>query len=123
MRGGPVAMATGRTLRSEHPHSGLWPIVLGDVSEQVVDQLTWRVEFLAGDRPGIPDLDDIPLAPELFVLDTMEFIGERPPEDARGAFDLAVQHYAYCPELMDNLAPAIGALAATDFGRHWWLKW
>lgn len=56
-------------------------------------------------------------------LDTMECIVERPPEDARGAFDRAVQHYAYCPELMDNLAPAIGALAATDFGRHWWLKW
>ena len=46
-----------------------------------------------------------------------------PPDDARGAFELAVQHYAYCPALMDNLAPAMGALAATLFGRHWFFDW
>ena len=44
-------------------------------------------------------------------------------EDARAAFELAVQHYAYCPALMDNLAPAMGALAATLFGRHWIFDW
>lgn len=47
----------------------------------------------------------------------------RPPTDARGAFELAVQHYAYCPALMDNLVPAMGALAATLLGRHWYFDW
>ena len=56
-------------------------------------------------------------------LEQLECLVERPPTDARGAFELAVQHYAYCPALMDNLAPAIGALAATLFGRHWLFDW
>ncbi len=56
-------------------------------------------------------------------LERLECLVERPPADARGAFELAVQHYAYCPALMDNLAPAMGALAATLFGRHWLLDW
>jgi hypothetical protein len=46
----------------------------------------------------------------------------RPPDDARSAFELAVQHY-YCPQLMDNLVPAMGALAATLFGRYWIFDW
>jgi hypothetical protein len=53
----------------------------------------------------------------------LECLVERPPDDARSAFELAVQHYAYCPELMDNLVPAMGALAATLFGRHWLFDW
>lgn len=222
--GGPAALATWRALRDRHGETGLWPVILGDVSDLVVDQLTWRVEFEAQERPGIPDPADVPLAPELFVewigdpatdeyladvprhlaklqadedairarlatrrdedavralagehvhmalipaaggwevpallawpgaekiglggaehlavltfwsdlygaelvslgIDTMECLAERPPEDARAAFDLAVQHYAYCPQLMDNLVPAIGGLAATLFGRHWWFNW
>ncbi len=56
-------------------------------------------------------------------LERMECLVGRPPEDARAAFELAVQHYAYCPELMDNLVPAMGALAATLFGRHWLFDW
>jgi hypothetical protein len=56
-------------------------------------------------------------------LERLECLVERPPGDARGAFELAVQHYAYCPALMDNLAPAMGALAATLFGRHWLFDW
>lgn len=56
-------------------------------------------------------------------LERMECLVARPPDDARSAFELAVQHYAYCPALMDNLAPAIGALAATLFGRHWLFDW
>jgi hypothetical protein len=56
-------------------------------------------------------------------LERLECLVERPPTDARSAFELAVQHYAYCPALMDNLAPAMGALAATLFGRHWLLDW
>lgn len=56
-------------------------------------------------------------------LERMECLVDRPPDDARSAFELAVQHYAYCPELMDNLVPAIGALAATLFGRHWLFDW
>lgn len=56
-------------------------------------------------------------------LERMELLVERPPEDARSAFELAVQHYAYCPALMDHLAPAIGTLAATMFGRHWLFDW
>jgi hypothetical protein len=56
-------------------------------------------------------------------LEQLELLVERPPEDARGAFELAVQHYAYCPPLMDNLVPAIGALAATLLGRHWLFDW
>jgi hypothetical protein len=56
-------------------------------------------------------------------LERMELLVERPPTEARGAFELAVQQYAYCPDLMDNLAPAIGALAATLFGRHWLFDW
>ncbi len=55
--------------------------------------------------------------------DTLECLVSQPPRDARGAFELAVQHYAYCPALMDNLAPAMGALAATLFGRHWIFDW
>lgn len=56
-------------------------------------------------------------------LDQLELLVDHPPEDARSAFELAVQHYAYCPALMDNLAPAMGALAATLFGRHWLFDW
>lgn len=56
-------------------------------------------------------------------LESMELLVEHPPTDARGAFELAVQHYAYCPALMDNLAPAMGALAATLLGRHWLFDW
>jgi hypothetical protein len=56
-------------------------------------------------------------------LEQLELLVERPPDDPRGAFELAVQHYAYCPALMDNLAPAMGALAATLFGRHWLFDW
>ena len=56
-------------------------------------------------------------------LERMECLVARPPEDARAAFELAVQQYAYCPELMDNLVPAMGALAATLFGRHWLFDW
>lgn len=56
-------------------------------------------------------------------LERLELLVERPPDAARGAFELAVQHYAYCPALMDNLAPAMGALAATLFGRHWLFDW
>ncbi len=56
-------------------------------------------------------------------LDRLECLVADPPQDARGAFELAVQHYAYCPALMDNLAPAMGALAATLFGRHWYFDW
>lgn len=56
-------------------------------------------------------------------LEQLECLVARPPEDARGAFELAVQHYAYCPDLMDNLVPALGALAATLFGRHWLFDW
>lgn len=62
---------------------------------------------------------------ELVALDLerMELLVEEPAPDARSAFELAVQHYAYCPALMDNLAPAMGALAATLFGRHWLFDW
>lgn len=56
-------------------------------------------------------------------LERLELLVARPPEDARGAFELAVQHYTYCPSLMDNLVPALGALAATLFGRHWVFDW
>ena len=56
-------------------------------------------------------------------LETMELLVARPPTDARDAFELAVQQYAYCPALMDNLAPAMGALAATLLGRHWYFDW
>jgi hypothetical protein len=56
-------------------------------------------------------------------LDQLECLVSDHPTDARGAFELAVQHYAYCPALMDNLAPAMGALAATLFGRHWYFDW
>ncbi|MFN8018794.1 MAG: DUF4253 domain-containing protein [Acidimicrobiales bacterium] len=56
-------------------------------------------------------------------LERMECLVERPPAEARDVFELAVQHYAYCPALMDNLAPALGALAATLYGRHWLFDW
>ena len=56
-------------------------------------------------------------------LERMELLVSHPPEDARAAFELAVQHYAYCPALMDNLVPAMGALAAILFGRHWLFDW
>ncbi|MCU1352476.1 MAG: hypothetical protein JWM05_1685 [Acidimicrobiales bacterium] len=222
--GGASALAAWRALRERHARNGLWPILLGPVDDLVVDQLTWRVQVLADDRPGIARISEVTPAPELFVrwlgdpagddylsdvprhlaklqadevairdrldarpdeaalhcvqgstvqlalvpaaggwevptllawsgaeknghggpehlavlhfwreaygaelvglgLDTLELIVERPPTDARGAFDLAVQQYAYCPELMDNLAPAMGALAATLLGRHWLLDW
>lgn len=221
--GGAAALATWEALRQRHPRTGLWPVILG-ADPQVVDQLTWRVEILAADRPGIPVLDAVPAAPDLFVrwmgdpaaddylndvprhlakleadedairdrlaarpdaeavralagaevtlalvpaaegwevpallawagaehldidggdhlsvlhfwheaygadlvalgLETMECLVGRPPTDARGAFELAVQQYAYCPALMDNLVPAIGGLAATLFGRHWYFDW
>lgn len=56
-------------------------------------------------------------------LEQLECLVGNGPEDARAAFELAVQHYAYCPALMDNLAPAMGALAATLFGRTWFFDW
>ena len=221
--GGAAALATWRALRDRHPRTGLWPVLLGS-DPQVADQLTWRLDLLARDAPGIPNIDDVPPAPELFVewmgdpatddylndvprhlaklsedsaaiaarlqgrpdedavlalagaqvqialvpaghgwevpallawsgaerdhiggpehlsvlqfwhdtydaelvalgLERMELLVARPPEDARAAFELAVQQYAYCPALMDNLVPAIGALAATLFGRHWIFDW
>lgn len=221
--GGATALATWRALKDRHPRTGLWPILLGS-DPQVIDQLTWRLEMLNRNKPGIPDVEDAPSAPELFVqwmgdpgddeylsdvprhlakleqdsdairakltarpdeaavralagdtvsialipavggwevpallawsgaerddiggpehlsvlhfwhdvysadlvsigLESMECLVGRPPDDARSAFELAVQHYAYCPELMDNLAPAMGALAATLFGRHWLFDW
>lgn len=221
--GGAGALETWTALRDRHPRTGLWPIVLGG-DPQVVDQLTWRLDMLARDAPGIPSPDAVPPAPELFVewmgdpaqddylndvprhlarlsddadniaarvagradadavqalrspvvqvalvpaghgwevpallawsgaerdhiggpehlsvlqfwhqhygadlvalgLERMELLVEHPPDDARSAFELAVQHYAYCPALMDNLVPAIGALAATLFGRHWLFDW
>ncbi|CAN5649087.1 hypothetical protein BH10ACT1_BH10ACT1_07630 [soil metagenome] len=221
--GGELALGTWDALRQRHPRTGLWPVVLG-ADPAVIDQLTWRVDIMAEQRPGIPLLDDVPPAPELFVewmgdpaaddylndvprhlakleadqdairerlssrpdheavralagstvqialvpatagwevpallawsgaerddirgpehlsvlqhwhgvyganlvsmgMDTLELLVTRPPTDARGAFELAVQQYAYCPELMDNLVPAIGALAATMFGRHWFFDW
>ena len=221
--GGATALETWDGLRQRHPRNGLWPVILG--SDLVaIDQLTWRVNILAEQLPGIPLLDDVTPAPELFVdwlgdpaqdgylndvprhlakleadqdqiraqlsarpdveairvldspqvylalvpategwevpallawsgaerggiggaehlsvlhfwhqsygadlvamgLDTLEFLAAQPPQDARSAFELAVQHYAYCPALMDNLAPAMGALAATLFGRHWLFDW
>lgn len=221
--GGTTALETWEALRDRHPRTGLWPVVLG-ADLQVIDQLTWRLDTLARDAPGIPVLDDVPAAPELFVewmgdpseddylndvprhlaklvadqdkiraqlsarpdaeavraiagervqialvpaaagwevpalvawsgaerdeiggaehlsvlsfwhqsygadlvslgLETLECLVARPPGDARAAFELAVQQYAYCPALMDNLAPAMGALAATLFGRHWIFDW
>ncbi|QXC61508.1 DUF4253 domain-containing protein [Aquihabitans sp. G128] len=221
--GGETALATWEALRQRHARTGLWPVLLG-ADRAVVDQLTWRVGILAEQRPGIPLLDHVPPAPELFVewmgdpatddylndvprhlaklevdqdairerlsarpdaeavravagddvvialvpaaagwevpallawsgaerddiggpehlsvlhywhevygadlvalgMDQLECLVTRPPADARGAFELAVQHYAYCPALMDNLVPAMGALAATLFGRHWFFDW
>jgi hypothetical protein len=221
--GGPAALDAWSALRDRHPRTGLWPIVLGP-DRQTADQLTWRLDLLARDRPGIPTLDQVTPAPELFVewmgdpaeddylndvprhlakleqdeqairarmatrsdadaiqalngsvthlalipatagwevpallawagaerdgidgsqhlsvlhfwheqngaelvslgLERMELLATDPPDDARSAFGLAVQHYAYCPELMDNLVPAMGALAATLFGRHWLFDW
>ena len=221
--GGASALETWRQLRERHPRTGLWPILLGD-DPQTIDQLTWRLEMLARSRPGIPDVEDVPPAQELFVqwmgnpaeddylndvprhlaklendaqairarlterpdeaavkaisgspvtialvpalggwevpallawsgaerldiggpehlsvlhfwhdvydadlvslgLESMECLVGRAPDDARAAFELAVQQYAYCPALMDNLVPAIGALAATLFGRHWIFDW
>jgi hypothetical protein len=221
--GGAEALSIWRALRERHDRTGLWPIVLGS-DAQVVDQLTWRLDSLARSRPGIPEVEDAPSAPDLFVewmgnpaeddylndvprhlaklehdagairqrlterpdeaavqaiagptvtialvpanggwevpallawagaeaneidgpehlavlhfwhevyaadlvslgLERMECLVGGPPEDARGAFELAVQHYAYCPQLMDNLVPAMGALAATLFGRHWVFDW
>lgn len=221
--GGEAALQTWDALRQRHPRTGLWPVILGD-DPATVDQLTWRVEILASDRPGIPVIDAVDPAPDLFLrwmgnpaeddylndvpshlakleadeaairerlasrrdadavratsgqhvqialvpaaagwevpallawagaerlditgadhlsvlhfwhevygadllslgMERMECLVARPPDDARGAFELAVQQYAYCPNLMDNLVPAIGALAATLFGRHWYFDW
>lgn len=221
--GGPDALATWRALRDRHERSGLWPVLLGS-DPMVADQLTWRLDMMARDAPGIPEVADVTPAPELFEewmgdpaqddylndvprhlarleadadairarlterpdeaavqslagspvqvalvpaaggwevpallawagaerddiggadhlsvlsfwheqygadlvaigLERMELLVARPPEDARSAFGLAVQQYAYCPALMDNLVPALGALAATLFGRHWLLDW
>jgi hypothetical protein len=223
VEGGEVALDTWSALRDRHPRTGLWPVVLGP-DRPAADQLTWRLDLLARDRPGIPILDDMTPAPELFMewmgdpaeddylndvprhlaklehdaqairsrmatrpdadaiqavrgdvthlalvpaaagwevpallawagaesdgidggqhlsvlhfwheqngadlvslgLERMELLAANPPADARSAFGLAVQHYAYCPELMDNLVPAMGALAATLFGRHWLFDW
>lgn len=221
--GGPEALETWRALRDRHPRTGLWPVVLG-ADAQTIDQLTWRVDIMAEDRPGIGAIDELTAANDLFMtwmgdpsiddylndvprhlaklqadqdqirerlaarpdaaavraivgarvqiglvpaaagwevpallawagaerdditggehmsvlqfwhdtygaelvslgLETMECLVARPPDDARSAFELAVQQYAYCPALMDNLAPAMGALAATLFGRHWYFDW
>lgn len=223
IEGGAAALEIWRKARAAHPETGLWPILLGG-SEQEIDQLTWRLDILAQDAPGIIDLQDAPSAPELFVewmgdpaaddylndvprhlsklvadeaaisarllarpdqdavravaadhvtlamipaaggwevpallawagaesvnisgpehmavlhlwheaygaelvalgLEVLELLVDDPPTEARGAFELAVQHYAYCPALMDNLVPAIGALAATLLGRHWYFDW
>ncbi|MCU1496222.1 MAG: hypothetical protein JWM47_175 [Acidimicrobiales bacterium] len=221
--GGELALATWEALRQRHPRTGLWPVILG-ADAAVIDQLTWRVGIMAEQRPGIPLLDQVRPAPELFVewmgdpavddylndvprhlakleadedairarlaarpdaeavralagdlvqvglvpaaaswevpallawsgaegvsiggpehlsvlhhwhqvygadlvamgMDQLECLVTRPPTDARAAFELAVQQYAYCPALMDNLVPAMGALAATLFGRHWIFDW
>lgn len=221
--GGEQALNTWKGLRDQHKQTGMWPVILGS-DPSIVDQMTWRVSILSEDAPGIPTVDEVPDASELFVrwmgdpkhddylgdvprhlaklqadeasirarlsarpdhaairalqgarvtmglvpakagwelpallawpggegldiggaehmsvlhmwnqsygaevvamgIDQLECLVEHPPTDARGAFELAVQHYAYCPALMDNLAPAMGALAATLFGRHWIFDW
>ncbi|MCB1040009.1 MAG: DUF4253 domain-containing protein [Acidimicrobiales bacterium] len=221
--GGAPALELWQALRDRHPRTGLWPVILGS-DLQVVDQLTWRVEMLARQRPGIPQVEDAPDIAELFDgwmakvaedgylddvprhlakleqdgeairarlaerpdhaavraiagatvtmalvpaaggwevpallawsgseregiggaehlsvlhfwhevygadlvsmgLEQLELLVDQPPDGARGAFELAVQHYTYCPALMDNLAPALGALAATLYGRHWLFDW
>lgn len=221
--GGARALDTWRALRNRHSRTGLWPVLLGG-DRQAADQLTWRLDMMSRNQPGIPALADVPLATDLFLewmgdpadddylndvprhlarleqdaagikahmdarpdedavqslgsstallalvpalggwevpallawagaegdgvdggdhlsvlhfwheqngaelvalgLERMELLVDQPPDDARSAFGLAVQHYAYCPKLMDNLVPAIGALAATLFGRHWLFDW
>ena len=66
VQGGESALASWRALRDQHATTGLWPVILGsDLS--IVDQMTWRVSILSEDAPGIPELADVPPAPELFV--------------------------------------------------------
>ena len=223
VEGGKTALATWELLRDGHRRSGYWPVILGP-DRQIVEQLTWRVDVLSQQKPGIPAIATVTPAPELFVtwmgnpaeddylndvprhlaklavdeasvrerlaarpdwaairavqhdrvfvglvpataswevpallawagaegegvtgpehlsvlqfwhegygadlvamgLEQFELLVKRPPADARAAFELAVQQYAYCPALMDNLVPAIGGLAATLFGRHWYFDW
>jgi hypothetical protein len=220
VRGGPAALRAWRTFYELHPRTGLYPVILGDLTDYTLDMLTWRADALAG--TGLPDDEDLPDVVELFVRwmgdvtadsylrdipkqiekfdadrikgflskrpdeaavralagdavhmalvpteegakvpallawsgaegaghtgpdhlvvlrhwsgthganlvamngESLEFLVDRPADDGPGAFELAVQHHAYCHDLVELDAPNLAAVAAVCLGRHWYFTW
>lgn len=118
--------AAVRAIAGERVHIGLIPAAAG---WEVPALLAWsgaeQVDLGGPEHLAVLRFWHETYGADLVSLgqETLEFLVADPPTEARGAFELAVQQYAYCPALMDNLAPAMGALAATMFGRHWYLDW
>lgn len=56
--------------------------------------------------------------------DTVEMLVKRPPHTRRAAWALAFDHYAYCPDVVEQGSQTIGQLAAhlldTDTWYFWW---
>ncbi|MBF5041841.1 DUF4253 domain-containing protein [Aggregicoccus sp. 17bor-14] len=55
--------------------------------------------------------------------DTVELRVARPPQDAAAALRLAVEHYAYCSDIVHQGVESIEGLAATLLGAPVWFFW
>lgn len=55
--------------------------------------------------------------------DTMNLRAGRPPTRREEAIALAREHYGYCPDVVDQGADTLSALAATLMRDPWWFLW
>ncbi|MEO1282263.1 MAG: DUF4253 domain-containing protein [Pseudomonadota bacterium] len=61
--------------------------------------------------------------PILNSADTIEFYVERPIEDRDTAIEMALAHYQYCGDVIDQGVGTIDALAAHLYGAQYWYFW
>jgi hypothetical protein len=62
--------------------------------------------------------------PIAVTLDTIDFAVTRPPTERDHATQLAAEHFAACPDLVEQGAGTLGALAKGLRARHaWWMWW
>lgn len=61
--------------------------------------------------------------PACLTQDVMEFWLDRPVTDPQAACDLALEHYAFCPDAVDQGAESFQALAQQILNAHVWSFW
>ena len=105
--GGATALDAWKILRDSHQESGLWPVILGP-DAAMVDQLTWRVDILSEDRPGIPDLADVEPAAELFV----RWMGDPAADDALAAALVRIREACEAAGIIAGIHTPSGEVAA-----------